>query len=92
MVRCREALSPNTQKGFISNVVLLHSSTQTVYSYEYMKNYIHIDKIRDVNHLNGRIREAAEQVTRDMLQRVWQGVECRVAICRVTNCAHVETY
>jgi hypothetical protein len=30
-----------------------------------------MDKIRDLNRLKARIREAAEQVARDMLQRGW---------------------
>jgi hypothetical protein len=34
----------------------------------YVKNCVFIDKIRDQDHLKARIREAAEQVTRDMLQ------------------------
>jgi hypothetical protein len=35
------------------------------------------DKIQDPNHFRARIRrEAAEQVTVEMLQHVWQEVEC----------------
>jgi hypothetical protein len=33
------------------------------------------EKIRDLNHLKARTRERVEQVTRDMLQRVWQEVD-----------------
>jgi hypothetical protein len=38
----------------------------------YVKNYVYMDKIQDLNHLQARIREAAELVTRDMLPHVWQ--------------------
>jgi hypothetical protein len=58
----------------------------------YVKNYVYMDKIRDLNHLKAIIREVAEQLTRDMLKRARQEVEYRLNICRVTNGAHVETY
>jgi hypothetical protein len=34
-----------------------------------------MDKIRDLNNLKARIREATEQATRNMLQYIWQEVE-----------------
>jgi hypothetical protein len=36
-----------------------------------VKNYFYVHKIWDLNNLNAGIREAAEQVARDMLQCVW---------------------
>jgi hypothetical protein len=44
------------------------------------------------NHLQARIKEVGELVTRDMLQHVWQGLEYQLDICRVMNGAYVETY
>jgi hypothetical protein len=58
----------------------------------YIKNYVYVGNIRDLNYLEARIREAVEQVTRDTLQCVYQEVEYQLDICRVTNGAHVETY
>jgi hypothetical protein len=54
----------------------------------YVKNYVYMDKIRDMNHLKARMREAAEQGTRDMIQHVSQDVGCQLDIM---NGAHVET-
>jgi hypothetical protein len=58
----------------------------------YVKKCGCMDQIRDPNHLKARTREATEQVTRDMLQCVWQKVGLRLDICRVTNNAHVGTH
>jgi hypothetical protein len=56
-----------------------------------VKNYVYMDIIRDLNRLKARTREAAQQVTRDVLQRVWQDIGYRLNICRVTNGTHMET-
>jgi hypothetical protein len=53
----------------------------------YVNNYVYMDKIRDLNRLEARIGEAAEQITRNMLQGVWQGVEYRLD----TNRTHLGT-
>jgi hypothetical protein len=58
----------------------------------HVKNYVYMDKIRDLNHLKLRIREAAEQVTKNRLQRVCQKVGYRLDICRVSDGAHMESY
>jgi hypothetical protein len=50
-----------------------------------------MSKIRDLNSLKARRRDAIELAIREMLQGVWQGVEYRLDICRVTNGAHVGT-
>jgi hypothetical protein len=53
----------------------------------YVNNYAYMDKIRDLNRLEARIGEVAEEITRDMLQGIWQGVEYRLE----TNRTHVGT-
>jgi hypothetical protein len=63
-----------------------------IFFWGYVNNYVYMDENRDLNHLKARRREAAEQVTRHMLQRVWREVEYRVDICSVTDGAQVETY
>jgi len=40
--------------------------------------------------LKVRIRTAIETVTADMLQTVWNELDCRVDVCRITKCAHIE--
>ena len=40
--------------------------------------------------LKVRIRTAIETITADMLQTVWNELDCRVDVCRITNGAHIE--
>ncbi|PSN47688.1 hypothetical protein C0J52_20365 [Blattella germanica] len=40
--------------------------------------------------LRHRIAAAVQQVTPDMLQRVWQEIDFRWDVCRMTNGAHIE--
>jgi hypothetical protein len=46
---------------------------------------------RDIDELKRRISEAAASVTADMLERVWQEMEYRIDVCRVTKGAHIES-
>jgi hypothetical protein len=34
--------------------------------------------------------EAVAAVDRQMLQRVWQELDYRIDICRITKCGHIE--
>ena len=43
-----------------------------------------------IQELKVRIRTAIETITADMLQRVWNGLDYRVDVCRITNGAHLE--
>ena len=40
--------------------------------------------------LKVRIRTATETTTSDMLQTVWNKLDYRVDVCRITNGAHIE--
>jgi len=40
--------------------------------------------------LKVRIRTAIETITVDMLQTVWNELDYRVDVCRITNGAHIE--
>jgi hypothetical protein len=44
-----------------------------------------MDKSRNRNHLKAGRREAAEEATRDMLQRIRQEAEYRFDKCRIPN-------
>jgi hypothetical protein len=55
-----------------------------IFFQSYIKNYIYMDNIQDLNHFKARISEAVEQVKRDMLQCAWHEVEYQLGICRVT--------
>jgi len=35
-------------------------------------------------------RTAIETITADMLQTVWNEIDYRVDVCRITKCAHIE--
>jgi hypothetical protein len=45
---------------------------------------------RDLPQLRHRITEAVAAIERQMLQRVWQELDYRIDICRVTNGGHIE--
>jgi hypothetical protein len=40
----------------------------------YVKIYVYMKTLRDLNRMKGRTREAAGQATRDILQRAWKEV------------------
>jgi len=40
--------------------------------------------------LENRITAAMENITSDLLIRVWQEMDCRLDVCRATNGAHIE--
>jgi hypothetical protein len=40
--------------------------------------------------LKVRIKTATETITASMLQTVWNELDCRVNICRITKGAHIE--
>jgi hypothetical protein len=44
----------------------------------------------DIVASKSRITAAMETIDRNILERVWDEVDCRVDICRVTNGAHIE--
>jgi len=39
---------------------------------------------------SGEIRTAIETITADMLQTVWNELDFRVVVCRITKGAHIE--
>jgi hypothetical protein len=51
----------------------------------YVQNYVYMDKIQNLSPLKSETREAAEQATRDMLQRAWlqghEGCRCGNLLC-----------
>jgi len=47
---------------------------------------------RDLADLKARIIAAVKNIDAPMLTRVWQGLEYRVNVCRVTRGAHIGHY
>ncbi len=57
----------------------------------YVKGLVYIPPLpTSLEELKQRITEALENVTQDMLQRVWQELDHRLDVCRVTGGAHIE--
>jgi hypothetical protein len=49
-----------------------------------------ISQSSDIDDLKRRITEAVAAVTCDLLRRVWEELDYRFDICRVTRGAHIE--
>jgi hypothetical protein len=47
-------------------------------------------RLRDLADLKARIIAAVKNIDVPMLTRVWQELEYRIAVCRVTRGAHIE--
>jgi hypothetical protein len=58
----------------------------------YVKNIVYQVKINDRQHLKTCIRDAVATVTPNMLQAMWNKVQYRLDICRVTKGAHAKIY
>ncbi|KAJ4449299.1 hypothetical protein ANN_00697 [Periplaneta americana] len=58
----------------------------------YIKDKVYMPPLpQDLQDLRMRIEETVATVMPDMLSRVWQELEYRVNICRVTYGAHIES-
>ena len=59
--------------------------------WEFVKGLVYVPPIpRDVDELKARITEAASTIGNAMLERLWQELDYRLDVCRVTNGAHIE--
>jgi len=47
-------------------------------------------RLRDLADLKARIIAAVKNIDAPMLKRVWQELEYRIAVCRVTHGSHIE--
>jgi hypothetical protein len=57
----------------------------------YVKDRVFVPTLpRDLPALKARIIAAVKNVDAPMLTRVWQELECRIDVCRVTRGAHIE--
>ena len=57
----------------------------------YVKDQVYAPPIpASIPELKVRIRTAIETITADMLQTVWNELDCRVDVCRITKGAHIE--
>ena len=59
--------------------------------WRYVKTLVYIPPLpANVNELKQRITIALETVTQDMLHRVWEELDYRLDVSRVTGGAHIE--
>jgi len=57
----------------------------------YVKYQVYVSPLpASIPELKVRIRTATETITADMLQTVWNELDYRVDVCRVTKGAHIE--
>jgi hypothetical protein len=53
-------------------------------------SFVRMRNPANIPDLNNRITVAMETITLDMLIRVWQELDYRLDVCRVTKGAHIE--
>lgn len=57
----------------------------------FIKDKVYVQPLpANLNDLRNRINAAVAQVTTDMLKRVWQEIDYRWDVCRITNGSHIE--
>ena len=57
----------------------------------YVKDQVYVPPLpASIPELKARIRTATETTTADMLQTVWNALDYRVDVCRITKGAHIE--
>ena len=63
----------------------------TFFLWGYVKDQVYVPPLPPcIPELKVRIRTAIETVTADMLQTVWNELDYRVDVCRITKGAHIE--
>ncbi|GBM56285.1 hypothetical protein AVEN_241746-1 [Araneus ventricosus] len=60
------------------------------YLWGYVKQHVYSEHINDINHLKQRKHDVIHSVAPDVLTRVWEELDYRLAVCRATNGAHIE--
>ena len=57
----------------------------------YVKDQVYVPPLpSSIPELKVRIRTAIDTITADMLQTVWNELDYRVDVCRITKGAHIE--
>jgi len=57
----------------------------------YVKDQVYVPPLpASIPELKVRIRTAFETITANMVQTVWNELDYRVDVCRITNGAHIE--
>jgi hypothetical protein len=57
----------------------------------YVKDKVFVPPLpQDLQQLRQQIRDVVDSIDQDLLARVWQELDYRVDVCRVTGGAHIE--
>ena len=59
--------------------------------WDYVKDQVYVTPLpASIPELKVRIGTAIKSITADMLQTVWNELDYRVDVCRITKCSHIE--
>ena len=68
-----------------------HATPCDFFLWGYVKDQVYVPPLpASVPEMKVRIRTAIETITADMLQTVWNEIDYRVDVCRITKGAHIE--
>ena len=72
--------------------LVLHKQPHVISFYGgYVKDQVYVPPLpASILELKVRIRTAIETITSDMLQTVWNELDYRVDVCRITKGVHIE--
>jgi len=75
----------------VSMAVLIHNFVPDFFLWGYVKDQVYVPPLpASIPELKVRIRTAIVTITADMLQTVWNELDYRVDVCRITKGAHIE--
>ena len=70
------------------NVSQLRLSSSNFFLWGYVKDQVYVPA--SISEVKVRIRTAIETITADMLQTVWNELDYRFDVCRITKGAHIQ--
>ena len=76
--------------GVIHNTLHMQPHTMSFYGVTSRIRFMFLLFPQSIPELKVRIRTAIETITADMLQTVWNELDYRVDVCRITKDAHIE--
>ena len=66
--------------------LLLHETPCDFFLWGYVRDQVYVPSLpASIPELKVRIRTAVQTITADMLQTVWNELDCRVDVCRITK-------
>jgi len=76
---------------YLQSILYFVEVLGNVFLWGYVKDQVYVPPLSSsIPELKVGIRTAIETITADMLQTVWNELEYRVDVCRITKGAHIE--